>query len=99
MTVHMAGNSKATPPRPNSPGPAPAPTQRVLPHPSVADRIAAGKKDAPPTAKPDPKDAWKERFDVREIETGLAAVDKVEVVKGGGGLRRTWRRSIEDTST
>jgi HlyD family secretion protein len=43
--------------------------------------FAAGKKDAPP-AKVDPKDAWKEKFEVREIETGLAAVDKVEVVKG-----------------
>ena len=44
--------------------------------------FAAGKKDALPPAKLDPKDAWKEKFDVREIETGLASVDKVEVVKG-----------------
>jgi HlyD family secretion protein len=44
--------------------------------------FAAGKKDAPPAAKVDPKDAWKEKFEVKEIETGLAAVDKVEVVKG-----------------
>jgi HlyD family secretion protein len=44
--------------------------------------FAAGKKDVPPPAKLDPKDAWKEKFEVREIETGLAAVDKVEVVKG-----------------
>ncbi len=43
--------------------------------------FAAGKKDAPP-AKLDPKDAWKEKFELKEIETGLAAVDKVEVVKG-----------------
>jgi HlyD family secretion protein len=43
--------------------------------------FAAGKKDAP-AAKPDPKDAWKEKFEAKEIETGLAAVDKVEVVKG-----------------
>jgi HlyD family secretion protein len=43
--------------------------------------FAAGKKDTPP-AKLDPKDAWKEKFEVKEIETGLAAVDKVEVVKG-----------------
>jgi len=42
--------------------------------------FAAGKKDAPAT-KPDPKDAWKEKFEAKEIETGLAAVDKVEVVK------------------
>jgi HlyD family secretion protein len=44
--------------------------------------FAAGKSDTPPAAKLDPKDAWKEKFEVREIETGLAAVDKVEVVKG-----------------
>lgn len=43
--------------------------------------FAAGKKDAPPV-KLDPKDAWKEKFETKEIETGLAAVDKVEVVKG-----------------
>jgi len=43
--------------------------------------FAAGKKDTP-AAKPEAKDAWKEKFEAREIETGLAAVDKVEVVKG-----------------
>ena len=43
--------------------------------------FAAGKKDTP-AAKPDAKDAWKEKFETKEIETGLAAVDKVEVVKG-----------------
>lgn len=43
--------------------------------------FAAGKKDAP-AAKLDPKDAWKEKFELAEIETGLAAVDKVEIVKG-----------------
>jgi len=43
--------------------------------------FAAGKKDTPP-AKLDPKEAWKEKFELKEIETGLAAVDKVEVVKG-----------------
>src|SRR5262245_32013466 len=43
--------------------------------------FAAGKKDTPP-AKPDAKDAWKEKFELKEIETGLASVDKVEVVKG-----------------
>ena len=47
----------------------------------LASAFAAGKKDAP-AAKLDPKDAWKEKFEVKEIETGLAAVDKVEVVKG-----------------
>jgi len=44
--------------------------------------FAAGKSDTPAPAKLEAKDAWKEKFEVREIETGLAAVDKVEVVKG-----------------
>jgi HlyD family secretion protein len=44
--------------------------------------FAAGKADTPAPAKLDPKDAWKEKFELKEIETGLAAVDKVEVVKG-----------------
>ena len=43
--------------------------------------FASGKKDAP-AAKADPKDAWKEKFETKEIETGLAAVDRVEIVKG-----------------
>ena len=43
--------------------------------------FAAGKKDAPP-AKLDPKDAWKEKFEVKEVQTGLTAVDKVEVLSG-----------------
>src|SRR5512138_1793871 len=47
----------------------------------LASAFAAGKKETP-APKLDPKEAWKEKFEVREIETGLAAVDKVEVVKG-----------------
>jgi HlyD family secretion protein len=43
--------------------------------------FAAGKKDSP-AAKLDPKEAWKEKFEVKEVETGLASVDKVEIVKG-----------------
>jgi HlyD family secretion protein len=47
----------------------------------LSNVFAAGKKDAPPV-KLDPKDAWKEKFELKEVETGLAAVDKVEIVKG-----------------
>ncbi|MFN8095359.1 MAG: hypothetical protein U0599_24620 [Vicinamibacteria bacterium] len=47
----------------------------------ISSVLAAGKKDAP-AAKLEAKDAWKEKFEAREIETGLASVDKVEVVKG-----------------
>ena len=43
--------------------------------------FAAGKKDVPPE-KLEPKDAWKEKFELQEIETGLASVDKVEIIKG-----------------
>lgn len=43
--------------------------------------FAAGKKDTP-AEKLDPKDAWKQKFELREIETGLASIDKVEIVKG-----------------
>jgi HlyD family secretion protein len=42
--------------------------------------FANGKKDAP--AKLDDKDRWKERFELREIETGLASFEKVEVTAG-----------------
>jgi hypothetical protein len=30
----------------------------------------------------DEKDLWKKTFEVREIETGLASVDKVEILRG-----------------
>jgi HlyD family secretion protein len=45
--------------------------------------FAAGKKDAP-APKLDEKEKWKEKFEVREIETGLASYDRVQVVKGLG---------------
>jgi HlyD family secretion protein len=43
--------------------------------------FAAGKKEAPP-AKLDEKDRWKEKFEVKEVETGLASTDRVQIVKG-----------------
>jgi HlyD family secretion protein len=43
--------------------------------------FASGSKDAAP-AKLDPKDAWKEKFEAKTIETGLASIDKVEVMSG-----------------
>jgi len=43
--------------------------------------FASGKHDSP-EEKLDPKDAWKEKFELKEIETGLASIDKVEVLKG-----------------
>jgi HlyD family secretion protein len=43
--------------------------------------FAAGAKDAP-APKLDDKDKWKEKFELRTIETGLASVDKIQIVKG-----------------
>jgi len=43
--------------------------------------FAAGKKDAP-APKLEEKDKWKEKFELREVETGLASVDKVQIVAG-----------------
>jgi HlyD family secretion protein len=43
--------------------------------------FAAGKKDGP-APKLEDKDRWREKFDLREVQTGLASFDKVEVVSG-----------------
>jgi HlyD family secretion protein len=45
-----------------------------------ASVFANGKKDA--EAKLEEKDRWKERFELREIETGLASFEKVEITTG-----------------
>ncbi len=44
--------------------------------------FAGGKKDDPAAAKLADKDKWKEKFEVREVETGLASIEKVQIVKG-----------------
>jgi HlyD family secretion protein len=44
--------------------------------------FAAGKKDDPAAVKLADKDKWKEKFEVREVESGLASVEKVQIVKG-----------------
>jgi HlyD family secretion protein len=46
----------------------------------LASVFAAGEKNG--HAKADEKDAWKEEFEVREIETGLASFDKVQIMMG-----------------
>ncbi len=46
----------------------------------LAAVFADGKKDG--HAKADDKDAWQEKFEVREVETGLASFDKVQIVTG-----------------
>jgi hypothetical protein len=44
--------------------------------------FAGGKKDDPAAPKLADKDKWKEKFEVREVETGLASIEKVQIVKG-----------------
>lgn len=59
---------------------APAPKAAASPG-LLASVFAAGPKETP-APKLDEKDKWKEQFEVREIESGLASFDKVQVVKG-----------------
>jgi len=58
----------------------------VSPHaaesPGLLSRVFAGGKKDDPAAKLEDKDKWKEKFEVRTVETGLSSFDKVEVVSG-----------------
>jgi HlyD family secretion protein len=44
--------------------------------------FAADEGEKRDDAPVDEKDAWKKRFEVREVETGLASIDKVQIVDG-----------------
>jgi len=44
--------------------------------------FAADEGEKKGDAPVDEKDAWKKTFEVREVETGLASIDKVQIVKG-----------------
>jgi HlyD family secretion protein len=44
--------------------------------------VFAGTTKDDPATKLDEKDKWKEKFEVREVETGLSSVEKVQIVKG-----------------
>ena len=50
--------------------------------PGILSRVFAGGKKDDPAAKLDEKDKWKEKFEVRTVETGLGSFEKVEVVSG-----------------
>ena len=50
--------------------------------PGFLSRVFAGGKKDDPAAKLEDKDKWKEKFDVRTVETGLSSFDKVEIVAG-----------------
>jgi HlyD family secretion protein len=57
--------------------------------------VFAADKKSPPAAKLDEKDRWKERFQVREVQTGLASVERVEILSG---LRAGDEVAVEDPS-
>jgi HlyD family secretion protein len=44
--------------------------------------FAAGKDEKGAPGPADEKDAWKKTFEIRTVETGLASIDKVQIVKG-----------------
>ena len=50
--------------------------------PGLLSRVFAGGKKDDPAAKLEEKDKWKEKFEVRTVETGLSSFEKVEVVSG-----------------
>jgi multidrug efflux pump subunit AcrA (membrane-fusion protein) len=43
--------------------------------------VGTGKPPAP-KATPDPREAWKQRFEERKVETGIASLAKVQIVSG-----------------
>jgi multidrug efflux pump subunit AcrA (membrane-fusion protein) len=49
---------------------------------SFLTSVFAGTKKDDPAARLDEKTKWKEQFEVREVETGLSSVEKVQIVKG-----------------
>ena len=59
-----------------------APAPQVSQSPSFLSKVFAASPKDTPAPKLEDKDKWKEKFDVREVETGLASVDKVQVVTG-----------------
>ena len=60
--------------------------------PGLLSRVFAADSKDGPKAKDD-KDKWKDTFDVREVETGLASVDKVQILRG---LREGEEVAVED---
>jgi HlyD family secretion protein len=69
-----------------------APAPAAAESPGFLGRVfAASPKDGAP--KLEEKDRWKETFEVRTVQTGLASFDKVEVV---GGLKPGEEIAVED---
>jgi HlyD family secretion protein len=59
----------------------------------LARAFAADKPSAKKTEKLSDKDRWKEKFEVRKVETGLASFEKVQIVEG---LRLGDEVAVED---
>ena len=57
-------------------------TPEAAESPGLLSRVFAGGKKDDPAAKLEDKDKWKEKFEVRTVETGLGSFDKVEIVTG-----------------
>ena len=70
-----------------------APAPQVSESPSFISKVFAASPKDTPGPKLEEKDKWKEKFDVREVETGLASVDKVQVV---AGLKAGEEVAVED---
>jgi HlyD family secretion protein len=68
-----------------------APTLKTAESPGFLSRVFASSRDD--HGKLDDKDRWKERFEVREIETDLASFDKIQVL---GGLHAGDEVAVED---
>jgi len=58
------------------------PSPQAAESPGLLSRVFAGGKKDDPAAKLEDKDKWKDKFEVRTVETGLSSFDKVEVVSG-----------------
>jgi HlyD family secretion protein len=48
----------------------------------VRKAVAVGAKAPAPKATPNPRDAWKQHFEERKVDTGLASLSKVQIVAG-----------------
>ena len=69
------------------------PAPQTAESPGLLSKVFAASPKDGPAVKLDDKDKWKATFEVREVETGLASVDKVQIV---GGLKAGEEVAVED---
>jgi len=58
------------------------PAPQAAATPGFVERVFAADEKTPSATQYDEKDKWKEQFEVREVKTGLASFDKVQIVEG-----------------